>query len=87
VLLVTSKASVVRVIDVTSGDVFHSADLSGLLSFCVILYLYLFLMCLLINASDKSMVSLLALYKVRAQRVHNYHNAVATKPIRRFSSF
>jgi len=31
VLLVTSKASVVRVIDVTSGDVFHSADLSGLL--------------------------------------------------------
>ena len=34
VLLVTSKASVVRVIDVTSGDVFHSADLSGLL--CII---------------------------------------------------
>ena len=31
VLLVASKASVVRVIDVTSGDVFHSADLSGLL--------------------------------------------------------
>jgi len=29
VLLVTSKACVLHVIDVTSGDIFHSADLSG----------------------------------------------------------
>jgi len=38
VLLVTSKASVVRVIDVTSGDVFHSADLSGLLHMTPVFY-------------------------------------------------
>ena len=30
VIVVTSKAAVVRVIDVTTGAVFHTSDLSGL---------------------------------------------------------